>query len=274
MPEPDCLVGFDHARFGVLARSLQVLLAHNAVEHAHMAVRGFAQQAHKRKATRQSLLVDLMPLRYANALEDVGCVTLQAFLAMSNRDIECIPECGEWVISQRDRMRGLLQSGELYEVCGDDEDLYYDFREGDKLPSSLQRFTEGARMSNGMGSISDRRNVSVMDALLVISERKDEACREIDAKLDALTKEIRELKQLKSMLVGKQTKVRALSDTHKVIADLMFKSLRTATSSLKPAEIANLVTSPKQAVTAIIVGKIVKNDKRFVRWSDGRISLA
>lgn len=258
----ECLRDFDHQRFGVLARALQVLLAHGALDYAIAAVRQFAAQTRRVPATRATQLIDVVGVRIANALEDIGCTTVGAFVRMCDGQILAVPNLGDGVVAIRDRLILELQRGELVEdLCaGGAEGLEFDFLDAE-VPRELVQFSEGV-MSTGVSS-----NVSVFDALRVLSERREEAAREIEAKIIALEDEISSLKQMQKLLGGKTKKQRKLpGDLVKVAASMAEVLVGKA---LKPGEIAGMIGS-----TPIQIGKIAANDERFKRNSDGRIALA
>jgi hypothetical protein len=259
--ELECLQGFDHARFGVLARSLQVLLGHGAVDYAIDAVRQFAQATRRQPASLGSQLVDVLPVRIANALEEIGCTTAAAFLKLSDGEICSVPGLGEQTIAMREQLRLEIASGVRLEECGGDEELEFDFLAD--CPREVLDYVEG-RMSQ-----SDTKEVSVLDALKVIAERGTEAVAAIDRKLIELEAEVASLKKMKAMLMpATPRKPARLADKYIPIADGMFEHLKGGVSAM-PGKIAVQVQS-----SAIIVGKIAKEDKRFMRYSDGRIGLA
>ena len=259
--ELECLQGFDHSRFGVLARALQVLLGHGAVDYAVAAVRQFAQQTRRRVATPSSQLVDVISIRTANALEQIGCTTVAAFLMLQDAEVLAVPNVGERVLADREQLRRELAAGVRLEEYGSDEDLAFDFFAAD-VPRDVLDYVEG-RMNQSL------QNVSVMDALRVLAERGNEAAREIDVKIASLNAEIAQLKKMRSMLGVKAVrKPTELSDKYKPIADAMAKVLVDGVSDM-PGKIA-----PKVNASPIIVGKIAKEDSRFMRCEDGRICLA
>jgi hypothetical protein len=253
----ECLSGFDHQRFGVLARALQVLLAHGAIEYAVSSVRQFAAQTRSTPATQSSPLVEVVGVRLANAMEQVGCTTVGAFTRMADAEILSVPNVGEGAIAIRDRLRCELASGEL--ASQDFEELEFDFLDW-RYPHEVLKFSEVA-MSLGSA------NISVMDALKVLSKRREEGTREIDSQIARLESEINSLKQMRKLLGGKNKKAKSLSSDLQKVASRMADAL--VGKAMKPGEIAGLLGS-----TAIQIGKIAANDARFKRNDDGRIVLA
>jgi hypothetical protein len=182
-------------------------------------------------------------------------------LKLRDAEILAVPNLGERVIEIREQLRRELAAGVRLEECGGDEELEFDWL-ADDVPREVLDFVEG-RMIQPEG-----KQVSVMDALKVISERGMEAAMEIDRKLIALEAEIASLKKMKAMLLPPAPrKPMRLPESAAPVASAMLKALVGKT--LKPSEIASEVKS-----TAIMVGKIAKNDSRFMRYSDGRIGIA
>jgi hypothetical protein len=257
----ECLRDFDHARFGVLARSLQVLLGRGALDYAIAAVREFARQTRRRVATPASQLVDVLPLRLANALETIGCTTLSAFLQLQDAEVLSTPNVDGGALVIREQLRRELAAGELLEVCGGDEELAFDFF-ADTVPQCVLDYVEG-RMNQSVA------NVSVLDALKILSERGDEAVREIDSKIAALQSEMDQLNKMRSMLVPKAKRRFKLPEKYKPLSDAMAEMLRGEKESLRPKVLATRLKS-----SGIVIGKIAANDSRFMRYDDGRIGLA
>jgi hypothetical protein len=256
----ECLRDFDHARFGVLARSLQVLLGRGALDYAIAAVREFARQTRRRVATSASQLVDVLPLRLANALETIGCTTLSAFLQLQDAEVLSTPNVDGGALVIREQLRRELAAGKLLESCVGEE-LAFDFF-ADTVPQCVLDYVEG-RMNQSVA------NVSVLDALKVLSERGDEAVREIDSKIAALQSEMDQLNKMRSMLVPKVKRKIKLPEKYKPLSDAMAEMLRGEKESLRPKVLATRLKS-----SGIVIGKIAANDSRFMRYDDGRIGLA
>lgn len=259
--ELECLQGFDHARFGVLARSLQVLLGRGALDHAIFAVRQFAVQTRRRVATPASQLVDVVPVRLANALEEIGVTTVAAFLRMRDAELFSVANVADAALAVRERLRQELAAGKLLEACGGDEELAFDWF-ADYVPRGVLDYVDGIMNQSTV-------NVSVMDALKVLSERGPEAVREIDTKLASLRVEIDQLKQMRSMLAPKEKRKMKLPDKYKQLGDAIAEMLKSEKEALRPKVIAARLHS-----SGIVVGKIAANDARFMRYDDGRIGLA
>jgi len=257
----ECLRDFDHARFGVLARSLQILLAHGAMDYAIAAVRQFAVQTRRRVATPASQLVDVVPVRLANSLETIGCTTLSAFLKLRDVEVLSTPDVDVGALAIREQLRRELAAGRLLEACGGDEELAFDFL-ADSVPHNVLDYVEG-RMNQSV------TNVSVLDALKVLSERGDEAVREIDSKIAALRSEMDQLNKMRSMLAPKVKRKMKLPEKYKPLSDAMAVLLRGEKESLRPKDLATRLKS-----SGIVIGKIAANDSRFMRYDDGRIGLA
>lgn len=271
--ELDCLKGFDHARFGVLARTLQILFAYDQIEHACRAVRQFGQQTRKKVASPSSQLIDVIPVKIANALEECAEVTtVHAFLAMSEKQIRKIPSCGDGVVELQSSLRKELATGELMEVCGGDEELYFEFKPEDRLPVAVEEFVRSIPMHSGVRE----QPISVMDALKVLAERGEEAAREIDVKIAEHKKQIAELKRMRSMLGGtkKQRAQKPLSDELKRLGDSMHNILRGESVGLRPSVLASKLTTPKNRVAPVQIGMVAARDSRFMRYDDGTIGLA
>jgi uncharacterized small protein (DUF1192 family) len=248
----ECLRDFDHARFGVLARSLQVLLGRGALDYAIAAVREFARQTRRRVATPASQLVDVLPLRLANALETIGCTTLSAFLQLQDAEVLSTPNVDGGALVIREQLRRELAAGKLLESCVGEE-LAFDFF-ADTVPQCVLDYVEG-RMNQSVA------NVSVLDALKILSERGDEAVREIDSKIAALQSEMDQLTKAKRRF--------KLPEKYKPLSDAMAEMLRGEKESLRPKVLATRLKS-----SGIVIGKIAANDSRFMRYDDGRIGLA
>lgn len=269
-PDPlklECLEGFDHGRFGVACRTIQVLLGYGYVDRAVECLRQFAVESRRRAATPQTPLVDVVPVRVANSLEQIGITTLAAFLRASDQQLWSVPNIGEGCIRLREQLRRELQTGEL--MAGEPvDDLSLDFLK-DECPQEVLDFVERNRQVSSA-------SVSVLDALKVIADRGAEAVSEIDSKIADLQAEIDQLKKMRSLLGGKtnprergEYKPMQLTDEHVETADKMHKVLTDARAALPPAQIAS-----KIGQHFALVGRIAKADSRFMRYSDGRIGLA
>lgn len=263
----ECLKGFDHDRFGVLARSLQVLLAHGAMDYAIAAVRQFAVQTRLVPATMESQLVDVVGVRLANALEGVGCTTVAAFLHMADWAITRIPNVGEGAVATRDRLRAELGTGRVLEEW-DSDGLEFDFLAAE-FPREVIQFVE-RDMSAGMNSSVSQPagQLNVFEALKLLSNNRNAAAREIETRIVALEDEIDSLKAMLKLLGKKKAKqAKPLAGDMARVATAMLSLL--VDKAMKPGEIASEIGS-----TAIQVGKVAANDARFKRHADGRIALA
>lgn len=124
----ECLEDFDHGKFGVLARKLQLLLATGQTERAVEEVRQFALETRRRPATMQSQLVDVVPVRLANALHLIGVQTVAAFLRCTDAQLMGVPNVGELAVLIRERVARELATGRLLEGLEEDQrQLAYDF---------------------------------------------------------------------------------------------------------------------------------------------------
>lgn len=262
-PDPlklECLAGFDHGRFGVACRAMQVLLAYGYVDRAVDCLRQFAVQSRRQVATPQTPLVDVVPVRLANALEELGVTTLAAFLRCGDRQLEGVANVGSGAIRLREQLRSELLTGELR--AGEEvDDLSFDFLT-DEYPEEVLKFIERKTEVSAT-------EVTVLDALKVIAERGSEAVEQIDVKIEQLQSEIDQLKKMRALLGPKETRTLKLTAEHLKVADRIESVLKANAAAMMPKHLA-----AKCGLHYAIVGRIARADRRFMRYDDGRIGLA
>lgn len=296
----EVLETFDFAKFGTLARALQILLATGQVDYAVSAVRQFAQATCAEQLGPESPLASAIPLRYANAIETAYArvFNLQAFAALSDTAIQSIPGCSDAVIEWRDRIRDCIKYDRpITEWIGDELDLWFDFMD-EPMPSWTDQLLRsiGLQPVSGIGfqpvlpSTSTTKGVSnvstgtdLLTTMRALFDQSADALRKIDQAIAAKENEIAELKQMRKMLERvtsgtrstdkRQTAAKAeTSERYKSLADQMVQ-LMTVGRQYKARQLEQMLTEAGVTVTYVIVGKVAARDPRF-KAAHGLIELA
>ena len=117
---------FDNARWSMTCRQMQVRIMRGDIEQAHEILQAFCRFTGRVKATMQSPLAAVLPVRIANALEDEGYVTVQSAAAAFDAQLAEIDQFGPTMLGELRRTIEKIRRGEQWEQFEDDQDLLDD----------------------------------------------------------------------------------------------------------------------------------------------------
>lgn len=241
---------FDHQRWTITCRMMQLRIARNELDGAHAALRNFCQQPWRQLATIKSPIAAVLPRKIANALEEDGYDTLESLLLEDAETLLGVPNIGTTTLALiRDVSRKVLR-GEVHEAYFDDE------LEPDRQLCLL--FEKGVfRMSDVSSILQSVEALSSPDTI-----------QQINNEIGRLEAQIEKLKGVRKLLGGgKGLRPMKLTPAHVKIADSMAKAL-AGSDGMRPGDLAKRVSA-----NHLTVGRIAKSDPRFK--SDGKqITLA
>ncbi len=111
----ELLADFDVQRWSVACREMQVRIMRAHIAAAHQVIDAFARHQSYETATMQSSVGSVLPVRIANALEAVGCMTVTAVDRMSDDELDEIDTIGEGAVELIRRVIGQIKRGETIE---------------------------------------------------------------------------------------------------------------------------------------------------------------
>jgi hypothetical protein len=279
----EALREFDFARFGILARSLQVLLGHGQLPLALLAVRQFFACTRRDAVSFETPLADAIPVRYCNALQEKygWDLNVGAFCKMSDAEVTGVDQCGDMVRELRDALKAEVTSGVRRKYIESEDELWFDFDAWDasadaclaitKVRLEKDQVVEKVSVATEEVIVSASNEISVVDALKVLASKSDEAVAELDARIANYKAKILDLRKMRRMLAGPGTSgPRAAgqqSDKMREVADKLVECMQPGARYL-PKELADLISS-----SYMTVGRAARSDARFT--VSGRfISLA
>ncbi len=274
----DVLQNFDFARFGVLARSLQILLAHGQLDHAIAALRQFAAATHIQPITADTLLCDAIPLRYANVIEsEYGVMNVQAFCKLPDQALRT--RCGgEHLIVLRDQLAHALKHRGRSEVSID-EDLWFDFSDV-PMPDWTGQLTQRSLTED------DRMNNTTLQTLKELLNDPSAAITEIDERIDSLQAEVESLRQMRRLLdrtgnrsnrsaPSRRLRPNVSADVTQRWTDLAERiaAVMEMGRGYKAKQIQGMCAEVGLHIDYAMIGRIARNSNRF-RVVSGLIELA
>ena len=114
---------FDSVRWSMVCRQMQVRIMRGDIDQAHEILQAFCRFTGRVKATMQSPLAAVLPVRIANALEDEGYVTVQSAAAASDAVLAEIDQFGPTMLGELRRTIDKIRRGEQWEQFEDDQEL-------------------------------------------------------------------------------------------------------------------------------------------------------
>ncbi len=201
------LADFDVQRWSVACREMQVRIMRGHIAAAHQVIDAFARHQSYETATMQSSVGSVLPVRIANALEAVGCMTVTAVDRMSDDELEEIDTIGEGAVELIRRVIGQIKRGETIERFEEDDDLLDPDCFVSRLTASIcqchtsptpqpQTITRATEMSTNADQ--------VLQALELLAESGDTAAEVIDKQIAKYDAEIQRLKRMRRLLVNTQ----------------------------------------------------------------------
>jgi hypothetical protein len=279
----EALREFDFARFGILARSLQVLLGHGQLPLALLAVRQFFACTRRDAVSFETPLADAIPVRYCNALQEKygWDLNVGAFCKMSDAEVTGVDQCGDMVRELRDALKAEVTSGVRRKYIESEDELWFDFDAWDASADAClaiakvrsekdQVVVERVSVATEEVIVSASNEISVVDALKVLASKSGEAIAELDARIANYESKILDLRKMRRMLAGPGTGAKAVgeqSDKMRAVADKLVECMQPGARYLAK-ELADLISS-----SYMTVGRAARSDARFT--VSGRfISLA
>ena len=120
------LGAFDEIQWSVACRKMQVLLLRGHANLAHRVLDEFCGNSARVKATMNSPLSTVLPIRIVNALESAGYATVQAVAGATDGELLSLPQVGPRMLSELRAVLEKIKNGEHWEHWEDAADLIDD----------------------------------------------------------------------------------------------------------------------------------------------------
>lgn len=276
----DVFRDFDHARYGVLARTVQVLLAHGRSDLACMAVKQFAASLRREPIRPETALYAAIHMRLATAIEDhFGIVTVGAFLGIPPRSLLAIHGLGMTAVEAQQKLRRAVELGEQPEFINREDELSFEFDEDrirqwtfhlSEAVKSIEKKTEVPTVSNAEPS----KPISVIEALRVLASKNTEAIAEIDKRIAEHEEKIRELRVMRDMVAGPTRAARrSLTSDGKLEEYKQLASKMAALMQRGKTYRATQLSTLMGDIGFTKIGRIVANNQDLFRKRGPEISL-
>ncbi len=119
----DALKVFDYQRWSVACREMQLRVINGALDHAKQVIDRFAMHQGYVRATLDSAVAAVFPVRVANSLEQHGYMTVRAVKRASDAQLAVVPYIGDTTIDQIRHTIAAIERGEILEQFEEDNEL-------------------------------------------------------------------------------------------------------------------------------------------------------
>lgn len=260
MPREDdlqqLLDGFDHQRWSIACREMQIRLVRGDAITAHEVLDRFARFTGYTVATLQSATAAVLPMRVATSLEHAGYANLQSIDRASDHEIlRNTNNIGPSYLAEIRQCIDRVKRGEVLEQFEEDNELLDEACFIRRLPTTCNCHNNQVNMSTATQSNSDQ----VLAALELLSSSPDTAAEVLDARISQLQAEVKRLRTMRKLL-GKTTGVKMPkknSKTQETLEEEIYQYVLT-NGPTKPGDIGEAL-----GLTAIAVGQAVAGSTRM-----------
>jgi hypothetical protein len=204
----DLLKDWDRVAFGIACRKMEVLILKGQNTLAREVFESIMRRESRERPTIDSPVGFVLPVRLANPLDNAGYRTLSAVRAAKDEDLLNLPNFG---LSSVDLVRETIAAVIACKPLPEAEDFtdlepeweldkaelaVGDACRASPIPTCDSRHESPTNQNGGIKTMSMKLHAALNDLL----EAGEEAVSEIDAKIEKLTKQIAQLKQVRKLL--------------------------------------------------------------------------
>lgn len=254
-----CLQRYSRIDFGVMMRQVEIaLFVYSNVELAIRSLRHFAAKQPIGEVTIESWVIEALPMRMANFLEQAGYLNLHAVDKASDEDLLAIRGFGKSQLQFIRKALRMVKAGVYVKDQSEDEDLAPEWDFYENFREMVPDYQTKPCNFKGTGQVTANGKTDLAQALMLLMEHKDEAVAEIDQKIEELQSELSHLKSMKKMLGGTTLAKTSLAKPVDEAAESLIEKLLLVHGPLTCGEIGKQLE-----MHHVAVGHVVRRSKKF-----------